>query len=158
MRELEAGQSKKVLNSDSFTKIKQVQLFNILNLQSLESVLGYYGMNGLFQNTMGWFANKAFPSHVMMANTLPSNRKKMYPTAIYLLLVKIFSFSSKTEQQKQQVVFVENQHIWRKEAYACNWDLGPLKSEAVFSLGSLFPLNALDLNLTELGGDSYWSY
>lgn len=47
------GQSKKVLNSDSFTKIKQVQLFNMLNLQSLESVLGHHGMNNLFQNTMG---------------------------------------------------------------------------------------------------------
>lgn len=86
----------------------------------------------------------------------------MYPTATYLFLVKMFFFSSKTEQQKKQVVFVEfseeNQHIWRREAYACNWDLGPLKSEAVFSLGSLFPLNALDLNSTELGGDSYWSY
>lgn len=83
----------------------------------------------------------------------------MYPTAIYFLLVKVFSFSSKTEQQKQQAVFVEfseeNQHIWRREAYACNWDLGPLKPDSVFSSGSVFPLNALDLNSTELGGDRW---
>lgn len=72
----------------------------------------------------GGFANKAFPPHVMLANPLPSNRKKMYPTATYLLLLNIFFFSSKPEQQKKQVVFVEfseeNQHIWRREACACN--------------------------------------
>lgn len=102
VNELEVGQSKKVLNSDSFPELKSNCC--MLNLQSLESVLRYHGINIFSKIPWGAFAIKASPPHVMMANTLPSNRKKkMYPTATYLHLVKIFFFSARQSNKSNKL-------------------------------------------------------
>lgn len=110
------------------------------------------GMNSLFQIPEGGFVKRISPLQTVIANSLTSSTKMYLMTTCLLLVFFFFPPPSQQDTATKATSCLCGIHwgkpVNMKETGLC-LQLRPwgLKSEAMFSLGSLFPWNALILNL-----------